>query len=106
MVDWALRVLKDRDFRHYIENTPGARAELMAAIPEPRRPILLTPVVTPHNSFVEPQDRSPIVVEQEVNNQGGLKDDFGDKQMCDNLQRLANRKNMSTTSPVNPSIAD
>ena len=32
MVDWALRVLEDRDFRHYIENTPGALTELIAAI--------------------------------------------------------------------------
>lgn len=93
-------MLKDPDFRHYIENTPAAHARLMAAIQKPRRPILPTPVVTPHNSFVDPQDRSPIVVKQEVN-QGGLKDDSGDKQMCDNPQRLANRKNMSTASPVN-----
>jgi hypothetical protein len=63
MVDWALRVLEDRDFRHYIENTPGALAELIAAIQKLPRPILLTPVVTPHNSFVDPQDQSPTVVE-------------------------------------------
>jgi hypothetical protein len=31
MVDWALRVLKDRDFRHYIENAPAACAKLKAA---------------------------------------------------------------------------
>jgi hypothetical protein len=56
MVDWALRVLKDRDFRHYIKNTPAACAKLKAAIQKFQRPILPTPVVTPHNSFVDPQD--------------------------------------------------
>ena len=101
MVDWALCVLKDRDFRHYIENTPAACAKLKAAIQKFQRPILPTPVVTPHNSFVDPQDRKPAVVEQEAN-QGGLKDDSGDKQTCDNPRRLANREYMNTASPANP----
>ena len=83
MVDWALRVLKDRDFRHYIENTPAACAKLKAAIQKLSRPILLTRVVTPYNSFVDPQDRNPAVIEQEAN-QGRLKDDSEDKQMYNN----------------------
>jgi hypothetical protein len=99
MGDWALRVLKDRDFRHYIENTPAACAKLKAAI-QKFRPILPTPVVTP-NSFVDTQDRKAAVVEQEAN-QGGLKDDSGDKQTCDSPWRLANREYMSTASPANP----
>jgi hypothetical protein len=47
-------VLKDGDFRYYIENTLAACAKLKAAIQKLSRPILLTLVVTPYNSFVDP----------------------------------------------------